>query len=80
MGRDTEALIRQCTESNRTWDTQAITDVSIKSLLLGLKGDFRRGGRKSVRARRDGRHQGTRPLKYSTTEKMYELGTVAVYK
>lgn len=59
MGRDTKALIRQCAESNRTWDTQAITDVSIKSLLLGLKGDFRRGGRKSVKVRGNGRHQGT---------------------
>lgn len=59
MGRGTKALIRQCAECNRTWDTQAITDVSIKSLLLGLKGVFGRGGRKNVKARGDGRPQGT---------------------
>lgn len=80
MGRDTEALIRQCAESNRTWDTQAVTDVSIKSLLSGLKRDFRRGGRKGLKARGDGRYQGTSPLEYSITDKNMNSGIVAVCK
>lgn len=80
MGRDTEALLRQCAESKLTWDTKYITDVSIKSLLSGLKEDFRRGGRKSVKAREDGRNQGTRPPKYSKTDKCMNSGTVAACK
>ena len=45
-------------------------DVSIKSLPPEFRESWGRGGRKIVRARRDGRHQETRPSKHRTDTQM----------